>query len=169
VSDWEHDVFLSYSSKDKARARSIAERLRGEGLKVWFDDWSIQPGDDIYFKLETGLGSSRFLIFLMSSSSLGADWPTFERRSRQFQDPLNRARRFLPVLLEDCALPATLDGLRSIDLRHESEAAFQELLAACRAPAPSEMNPTAREEDANARRAHRFPRLAKPSYLREKS
>ncbi|HEY4589788.1 MAG TPA: toll/interleukin-1 receptor domain-containing protein, partial [Thermoanaerobaculia bacterium] len=60
MSDWEHDVFLSHSSKDKARARSIAERLRREGLKVWFDDWIVRAGDDIQLKLEEGLGSSRF-------------------------------------------------------------------------------------------------------------
>jgi len=168
VSDWEHDVFLSHSSKDKARARSIAERLRREGLKVWFDDWIVRAGDDIQLKLEEGLGSSRFLVFLMSPNSLKADWPTLERRSRQFQDPLNRERRFLPVLLEDCSLPATLEGLRSIDLRQESETAFEELLSACRAPAPSGSRPPAGPEGDQARRAHRFPRLARPSYLREK-
>jgi len=32
-----HGVFLSYSSKDKAAVRDIAERLRAEGLRVRFD------------------------------------------------------------------------------------------------------------------------------------
>ena len=34
-----YDVFLSHSSKDKAVVRELAERLRKDGLKVWFDEW----------------------------------------------------------------------------------------------------------------------------------
>jgi TIR domain len=41
------DVFLSHSSKDKAVVRELAARLRSDGLRVWFDEWEIQPGDNI--------------------------------------------------------------------------------------------------------------------------
>ena len=34
-----YDVFLSHSSKDKAVVRALAEQLRQDGLKVWFDEW----------------------------------------------------------------------------------------------------------------------------------
>ena len=34
--DFQYDVFLSHSSKDKAVVRGIAERLRKDGLGVWF-------------------------------------------------------------------------------------------------------------------------------------
>jgi hypothetical protein len=33
-----HDVFLSHSAKDMAVVRPLAERLRQDGLKVWFDE-----------------------------------------------------------------------------------------------------------------------------------
>jgi hypothetical protein len=32
------DVFLSHSAKDKAVVSELAERLRQDGLKVWFDE-----------------------------------------------------------------------------------------------------------------------------------
>jgi len=32
-----YDVFLSHSAKDKASVRALAERLRADGLRVWFD------------------------------------------------------------------------------------------------------------------------------------
>jgi hypothetical protein len=38
------DVFLSYSSGDRDIVRGIAERLKKDGLKVWFDEWMIRPG-----------------------------------------------------------------------------------------------------------------------------
>ena len=39
--EFQYDVFLSHSSKDKAVVRPLAERLRQDGLKVWFDEWEI--------------------------------------------------------------------------------------------------------------------------------
>lgn len=42
---YQYDVFLSHSSKDKAVVLSLAERLRQDGLKVWFDKWVLKPGD----------------------------------------------------------------------------------------------------------------------------
>ena len=41
--------------------RQLAERLRAAGLRVWFDEWIIQPGDDIYLAIERGLEASRAL------------------------------------------------------------------------------------------------------------
>ena len=38
------DVFLSHSNKDKSAVRKVAERLRKDGLRVWFDEWEIKPG-----------------------------------------------------------------------------------------------------------------------------
>jgi hypothetical protein len=36
--DFKYDVFLSHSSQDKAVVRPLAERLRADGLRVWFDE-----------------------------------------------------------------------------------------------------------------------------------
>ena len=44
-SDFTYDVFLSDSAKDKAVVRPLAERLRKDGVKVWFDEWVLKPGD----------------------------------------------------------------------------------------------------------------------------
>ena len=33
--EFQYDVFLSHSAKDKAVVRLLAERLRQDGLKVW--------------------------------------------------------------------------------------------------------------------------------------
>lgn len=52
---FQHDVFLSYNSKDKSRVRRLAQRLQESGLRVWFDEWIIKPGDDIYLAIEKGL------------------------------------------------------------------------------------------------------------------
>ena len=43
--DFEYDVFLSHSSKDKLTVRELAERLKADGVRVWLDEWEIRPGD----------------------------------------------------------------------------------------------------------------------------
>ena len=42
--EFQYDVFLSHSTKDKTVVRPLAERLRTDGVKVWFDEWEIMPG-----------------------------------------------------------------------------------------------------------------------------
>jgi hypothetical protein len=57
---FQYDVFLSHSTKDKAVVRPLAERFRADGLKVWFDEWVIKPGDSIPAKIEEGLEHCQF-------------------------------------------------------------------------------------------------------------
>jgi hypothetical protein len=71
---FQYDVFLSHNSQDKPRVRKLAERLRDVGLRVWFDEWVIKPGDDIYLSIESGLQVSRVLVLCLSPAALGSDW-----------------------------------------------------------------------------------------------
>jgi protein arginine kinase len=127
-----YDVFLSHSSRDNEMARALAERLKGDGLEVWLDDWMIQPGDSIPLAIEQGLERSRTLVLLMSQSASGSEWVTLERHIRLFEDPLNRERRLIPVRLDDSPLRPMLKHLSWIDWRAPSPVEYARLLAACR-------------------------------------
>ncbi|WP_333877472.1 toll/interleukin-1 receptor domain-containing protein [Methylobacter sp.] len=129
------DIFLSHNVNDKQRVRSLAERLRAEGLRVWFDEWAIKPGDDIYLAVEHGLEAARVLVLCLSEHALGSDWVKMERSTVLFRDPSNKGRRFIPLLLDDCKLPDALRRFKYVDFRHEAEGAFLNLLAACRSRA----------------------------------
>ena len=52
---FQYDVFLSHSAKDKAVVRPLAERLRKDELKVWFDEWVLKAGDSIPAKIGYGV------------------------------------------------------------------------------------------------------------------
>jgi hypothetical protein len=101
MAEFEYDVFLSYSSQDKAVVRGIAERLRADGLRVWFDDWELRPGDSIPARIEEGLEQSRVLALCMSRNASGTEWARLESGSFRFRDPLNRELRFIPIRLDD--------------------------------------------------------------------
>ncbi|MBN1928470.1 MAG: TIR domain-containing protein [Chlorobiaceae bacterium] len=132
TSTFQYDVFLSHNSKDKPRVRALAERLRSAGLRVWFDEWLIKPGDDIYLSIERGLETARVQVLCLSPEALGSEWVALERSTVLFRDPTNAGRRFVPLLLADCDLPDTLRRYKYVDFREELDDAFDELLEACR-------------------------------------
>ena len=98
--DFNYDVFLSHSSKDKAIVRDVAERLQADGLRVWFDEWILKPGDSIPSKIDEGLEQSRVLVLCMSAQAFGSEWAQLESYTFRFRDPLNQERRFLPLRMD---------------------------------------------------------------------
>src|SRR5882672_4496453 len=106
--EFQYDVFLSHSAKDKTAVREVAERLRKDGLKVWFDEWVIKPGDSIPAKIEEGLEHSRVLVLCMSANAFGSDWAQLEAGTFRFRDPLNKERRFIPLRLDQTPIPGSL-------------------------------------------------------------
>ena len=131
-----HDVFLSYSSRDKAVVEALASRLRDRGVRVWLDDWEIQPGDSIPSRIESGLEGSAVLVLCMSEHALGSDWAALESQTFRFRDPLNRERRFIPLRLDDAAVRGSLAQFRYIDWRERDDDEFETLVRACQPPAP---------------------------------
>src|SRR5262249_11700587 len=109
------DIFLSHSHRDKPRVRQLAKRLCDAGLQIWFDEWVIEPGADIYTAIEHGLEYTRTLILCMSQAAFEADWVQMERSTVLFRDPANHERRFIPLLLEDCRMPDTIRRYLYID------------------------------------------------------
>ena len=61
IGEIQYDVFLIHNANDKAVVRSLAERLRQDGPKVWFDEWVLAPGDKIPAKIEKGSAHSNIL------------------------------------------------------------------------------------------------------------
>jgi hypothetical protein len=114
--DFPYDVFLSHSSKDKPRVRRLAKPLRVDGLKVWFDEWVLKPGDSIPAKIEAGLEHSRVLVLCMSAQAFGSDWAQLEAGTFRFRDPLNQERRFIPLRLDDAPIKGSLAQFLYINL-----------------------------------------------------
>ena len=140
-----YDVFLSHTSKDKPAVRELAERLKQDGLRVWFDEWVIQPGDLISLKIEQGLEQSRTLILVMSHNAFASEWVTLERHTALFRDPTNAERRFIPLRLDDAEITDTLKQFAYIDWRQKAQEQYARLLAACR-PALARTRPTRKRQ-----------------------
>lgn len=124
---FEFDVFVSYSRQDQAMVLDLAQRLRDAGVRVWLDLWEIQIGDSIPAKIEYGLEHSRLLLLCISQHALGADWVPLESQSFRFRDPLNQARRMIPVRLDDAKVRGSLAQFRALDWRGKATTTFAQL------------------------------------------
>jgi WD40 repeat protein len=148
-----YDLFLSHSSKDKAVVRPIAERLRADGLKVWFDEWELKPSDSIPSKIEEGLEHSRVLVLCMSANAFGSDWAQLESGTFRFRDPLNKDRRFIPLRLDDAPIKGSLAQFLYINwCPTDDEQEYAKLLEAC-------LPLVVEEETATKQSAERFIQL----------
>ena len=72
--------------------RDVAVRLKKDGVKVWLDEWEINPGDSIPAKIEEGLERSRVLVLCMSANAFGSDWAQLECGTFRFRDLLHKER-----------------------------------------------------------------------------
>jgi small GTP-binding protein len=135
TTDFSFDVFLSYSSKDKAIVRPLAERLRKDGLRVWFDEWQLKPGDSVPKRIDDGLEQSRVLVLCMSENAFGSDWAQLESGTFRFRDPLNKDRRFIPLRLDEAPIKGSLAQFLYINwLPPHREQEYAKLLETCQPP-----------------------------------
>ncbi len=67
------DVFLSYSSKDRAQIEKLDSELTGKHVSVWFDHGLIagQPYRDV---LQTRIETVKAVVVLWTENSIGSKW-----------------------------------------------------------------------------------------------
>jgi len=102
---FENDVFISYSSADRAWAEKLSESLTAKGLTTYLDDERLQAGEGWLPQLLGALKSSRHLVVLWSNNAAGSQWVAKElSRFDALVDPDGRSltgeRRLLIVVLE---------------------------------------------------------------------
>lgn len=152
------DIFLSHSSKDKVFVRAIAEKLRDDGFRVWFDEWEIKPGDNIPAKIDEGLENSKKLALFMSENAFGSDWTTLEGGTFRFRDPLNKDRRFIPLRVDDSPIKDSLSQFRYIDLRSgKIDYGYEELLDVCSSPVRKKITSSGCIGDDHTQRVFQLP------------
>ncbi|RPI94572.1 MAG: toll/interleukin-1 receptor domain-containing protein, partial [Chloroflexi bacterium] len=89
-----HDVFLSYASADRDRARHYAEWFESQGWSVWWDR-TILPGKRWDETIERELGAARTVVVLWSNQFIVSDWVKIEAVEAL------RRKVLVPVLIDD--------------------------------------------------------------------
>ncbi len=102
-------MFVSHNSLDKERFVSdFARRLRDEGLEVWYDDWSLRPGDSLTDRIfNQALVSTDVLVVVLSVNSITSNWVRQELNTATIQRIEGRCR-IIPVVLDGVKVPTSL-------------------------------------------------------------
>mgnify|MGYP000855466924 CR=1 FL=1 len=110
-------IFISHNYKDKAIVEPIAIRLKeifGQE-NVFYDSWSIQPGDGIIDKMNDGLAHCKLFFFFVSTNSLNSEMVKLEWQNAVMK-MTNGQIKIIPVRLDNCTMPPILLQSLYIDL-----------------------------------------------------
>lgn len=102
-------IFISHNSKDKAVVEPIAFRLADVFGKenIFYDSWSIRPGDGIIDKMNAGLGSMTYFLFFISRNSIHSEMVKLEWQNALVKTTKNQCK-FIPIKIDDCVVPDIL-------------------------------------------------------------
>src|SRR5262245_35764678 len=103
------DIFISYASADRDRARVLADALATQGWSVWWDR-TIPPGRQFDEVIEEELAAAGCVVVLWSRASVASTWVKTEAAEA-------RDRRMLvPVLIDDVKIPLEFKRVQAADL-----------------------------------------------------
>jgi hypothetical protein len=112
-----HHVFLSHNHKDKPLVEAVALRLAaifGQD-QVFYDSWSIRPGDGIIDQMNKGLEAPEFVFFFVSANSLASAMVKLEWQNAVYSASKGKTR-IVPVRVDGSDMPPVLKQTLFIDM-----------------------------------------------------
>ncbi|HTY54225.1 MAG TPA: toll/interleukin-1 receptor domain-containing protein [Candidatus Binataceae bacterium] len=91
-----HDVFISYSSQDKAVADATCARLEAAGIRCWIAPRDILPGMDWGGSIIEAIEGARLMVLILSASADGSP-----QILREVERAVNKGLRLIPLRIQD--------------------------------------------------------------------
>ena len=124
-------IFLSHNSKDKPVVEQIAVKLSNlyGQENIFYDSWSILPGDGIIGKMNEGLENCKIFLFFVSKNSLESEMVKMEWQNALMKKSNNEIK-FIPIKLDDSFMPAIMTQNLYINLyNHGLEVAITQIVS----------------------------------------
>jgi tetratricopeptide (TPR) repeat protein len=131
--EFNYDVFISYSSRDKQWVRGeLLNRIEKAGLRVFIDFRDFKRGAPSIKEMERGVTTCRKALLVLTPDYIESGWCEIENIMLQTLDPANRDLRIIPVLKTQCKKPLRIGALTHIDFTDSAdiELAWHQLLTA---------------------------------------
>ena len=94
-----HDVFISYSSKDKTAADALCATFEAQGISCWIAPRNIAYGSDYGEAIVDGINESRVMVLVFSSHA-----NTSPHIKREVDRAVSKNLTIIPIRIEDVAL-----------------------------------------------------------------
>ncbi len=133
----EFDVFISYSSRDKAWVRGeLLERIEQAGLRAFIDFRDFTRGAPSIKEMARGVRDCPKTLLILTPDYIGSEWCELEAIMGQTLSPANRDLRLIPLLKTPCEKPLYVGALTHIDFSDgaDLELAWRQLLTALGKP-----------------------------------
>lgn len=93
-----NDIFICHASEDKeVVARPLAVALSQRGLRIWYDEFSVDIGDSLMEKIDQGLQSCRFGAVILSPTFFAKEWPKRELAGLTTRETASGQNVILPI------------------------------------------------------------------------
>ena len=124
------DIFISYASADRERARLLADALANRGYSVWWDR-TIPPGRVFDEVIQEAIQGARCMVVLWSADSARSNWVKTEAAEGVARGIL------VPALVSEVAPPIEFKRIQSANLSlwngDETDGEYRNLLASIEA------------------------------------
>jgi thioredoxin-like negative regulator of GroEL len=125
------DVALSFAGAQRDYVRQVAQALKAQGLRCFYDAdeqvrlWGTHLTEElprIYAR------ESAAVVVFISADYAGRDWTRLERRAAFSQAVIEAGVYVLPARFDDSELPGLLTDVVCVDLRHYTPGQFADLI-----------------------------------------
>jgi hypothetical protein len=123
------EIFLSHSSKNKAKAEEFAEIIRRHGIPIWYSKTNIRGAQQWMLEIGNALKRCDWFVVLISKDSVNSTWVKRELAYALCHNQYEQ--HILPVIIEDCDpedLSWTISIFQMIDMKVYDPGTCQELL-----------------------------------------
>lgn len=140
-----YDVVISFAGEDRDHAGRLAELLKRDGFKVFYDDYEEADlwGKNLYEHLtEVYSKFGKYCVMFLSKHYAAKQWPTLERRAAQERAFRENREYILPIRMDNTSIPGILDTVGYQDIRRKTiediYLALKKKLSSSKAPLPRE-------------------------------
>ena len=103
------DIFISYSSSDRPKAKALAEAIEQQGWSVWWDR-KIPFGKSFDQVIEQELDAARCVVVVWTNASIASDWVKTEAAEGA------KRHMLLPVFMDEVKIPLEFRRLQAANL-----------------------------------------------------
>lgn len=116
----EYDIAISFAGEDRSIAESIAEKLKKDGILVFYDSYEKATlwGKDLYEHLnDVYKNKSKYCLMVISQSYRDKQWTNHERKAAQARAFSQHKEYILPLKLDDTEIPGLNETIGYVDFR----------------------------------------------------
>jgi hypothetical protein len=99
-----HDVFVSYSSKNKPVADAVCARLESHKIRCWIAPRDVLPGSNWGAAIIDAINGSRIVVLIFSSEA-----NTSDAVRRELERAMSSGKIIIPFRLEDIRISKEME------------------------------------------------------------